>query len=157
MAHRALCNSCRCLLRVTQSMRYADHLPLPPYTYVPGRTPHPISDPRGHGFMGMTIGDGDVDLARWRGCTAYCYGVDLFNEGFYWEAHEVWETLWRRAGRTGPLADFLKGLIKLAAALVKARQGRTPASTDTPPARPNCFGRSASHPRPMGQPMLGAA
>lgn len=60
---------------------------------------------------------------QWQESSEYLYGVDLFNFGFYWEAHEAWESLWHAAGRTGPLADFLKGLIKLAAAGVKAREG----------------------------------
>ena len=51
------------------------------------------------------------------------FGVDLFNHGYYWEAHEVWEGLWHACGRKGTLADFLKGLIRLAAAGVKAREG----------------------------------
>jgi predicted metal-dependent hydrolase len=50
--------------------------------------------------------------------------VALFNAGFYWEAHEVWEALWHAHGRRGPAADVLKGLIKLAAAGVKVRQGQ---------------------------------
>ncbi len=50
--------------------------------------------------------------------------MDLFNHGYYWEAHEVWEGLWNAAGRSGITADFVKGLIKLAAAGVKVRQGQ---------------------------------
>jgi predicted metal-dependent hydrolase len=50
--------------------------------------------------------------------------VALFNAGYYWEAHEVWEGLWHAHGRRGPTADVLKGLIKLAAAGVKVRQGQ---------------------------------
>ena len=50
-------------------------------------------------------------------------GIDLFNHGFYWEAHESWEAVWHAVGRSGPLANLLKGLIKLAAAAVKAREG----------------------------------
>jgi predicted metal-dependent hydrolase len=52
------------------------------------------------------------------------YGIDLFNHGYYWEAHEVWEGLWHACGRKGQTADFLKGLIKLAAAGVKVREGK---------------------------------
>lgn len=52
------------------------------------------------------------------------YAVDLFNHGYYWEAHEVWEHEWIAAGRCGPWADLIKGCIKLAAAGVKAREGR---------------------------------
>lgn len=54
----------------------------------------------------------------------YLFGLDLFNHGYYWEAHEAWEALWHAAGRRGPPGDFLKGLIKLAAAGVKVREGQ---------------------------------
>ena len=54
----------------------------------------------------------------------FLFGVDLFNAGYYWEAHESWEAVWRGAEPGSPAADFFKGLIKLAAAGVKAREGR---------------------------------
>src|SRR5207248_11542283 len=50
------------------------------------------------------------------------FGIDLFNHGYYWEAHEVWEGLWHACGRAGILGDMLKGLIQLTAAGVKVRQ-----------------------------------
>ena len=56
----------------------------------------------------------------------FAYGCDLFDARYYWEAHEVWEAVWVAAGRRGPAADFLKGLIKLAAAGVKCREGNQP-------------------------------
>jgi predicted metal-dependent hydrolase len=58
------------------------------------------------------------------------HGLDLFNHGYYWEAHEVWEDLWKACGRTGPTACFLKGLIQLAVAGVKVRQARPRAVRD---------------------------
>jgi hypothetical protein len=98
--------------------------PLPPYTHVPGRTPHPVNDPGGHRYGRPPEEPAPLDPARWRENAAYLHGIDLFNAGFYWEAHEEWEGLWHRAGRRGPVADFLKGLIKLAAAGVKVYQAR---------------------------------
>jgi uncharacterized protein len=41
-------------------------------------------------------------------------GIDLFNHGEYWEAHEVWESDWIH-DRKGPDSDFYKGLIQIAA------------------------------------------
>lgn len=99
--------------------------PLPPYTYVSGRTPHPIHDPAGHLFHQPPSRPPRIDPARWPESADYLYGVDLFNAGYYWEAHEVWEGLWHAENRTGPVANFLKGLIKLAAAGVKRYEGRT--------------------------------
>jgi hypothetical protein len=98
--------------------------PLPSYSYVTGRFPHPTRDPAGHSF-GRPEGDvPPLDPARWSESRAYLLGCDLFNHGYYWEAHETWEAAWKACGRRGTTADFLKGLIKLAAAGVKAREGR---------------------------------
>ena len=41
-------------------------------------------------------------------------GVELFNSGRYWDAHEVWERAWT-PDRKGPDAGFYKGLIQVAA------------------------------------------
>jgi predicted metal-dependent hydrolase len=41
-------------------------------------------------------------------------GVDLFNRGLYWDAHEAWEHEWM-PDRKGPEAGFYKGLIQVAA------------------------------------------
>jgi predicted metal-dependent hydrolase len=41
-------------------------------------------------------------------------GVELFNAGRYWEAHEAWEQAWI-PDRHGPDRDFYKGLIQVAA------------------------------------------
>ncbi|HTU94102.1 MAG TPA: DUF309 domain-containing protein [Gemmataceae bacterium] len=104
--------------------RFVPESAFPPYTFVPGRTPHPVRDPAGHLF-GQTLDmPPPLDPDHWQDNRAYLYGVDLFNHGYYWEAHEVWEGLWRAEGRKGRIADFLKGLIKLAAAGVKVRQGQ---------------------------------
>ncbi len=41
-------------------------------------------------------------------------GVDLFNNGRYWDAHEAWEHEWM-SDRKGSDAGFYKGLIQVAA------------------------------------------
>jgi hypothetical protein len=103
--------------------RLVPDLILPSYSYVPGRFPHPISDPKGHSFgFKLPLCD-PPDPKRWRECRTYLVGIDLFNNGYYWEAHEAWESLWHTCGRKGTTAEFLKGLIQLAAAGVKVRQG----------------------------------
>ena len=105
-------------------MRYLPDDPLPPYSYVPGgKYPHPVRDPSGHSHGARPIAH-DAELQLGPRSPLYLRGIDLFNHGFYWEAHESWEALWIASGRQGIQADFLKGLIKLAAAGVKAREGR---------------------------------
>jgi predicted metal-dependent hydrolase len=103
--------------------RFVPDALLPPYAFVPGRgLPHPVRDPEGHLF-GATPAVERIDPARWRECRAYLWGVDLCNRGYYWEAHEAWEGVWRGHDRSETPALFLQGLIKLAAAGVKVREG----------------------------------
>ena len=96
---------------------------LPPYAYLPGRDPHPVRDPRGHSFGIEPDAPQPPDPQRWSTCHAYLYGIDLFNHGYYWEAHEAWEGLWRACGRRGPGAAFFKALIGFAATGLKLRAG----------------------------------
>ncbi|HKN47494.1 MAG TPA: DUF309 domain-containing protein [Candidatus Polarisedimenticolia bacterium] len=48
-------------------------------------------------------------------------GVDLFNRGAFFQAHEVWEVIWRK--NPGEPAYFLHGLIQIAAGFVKLLRG----------------------------------
>jgi hypothetical protein len=41
-------------------------------------------------------------------------GIELFNRGLYWDAHEAWEHEWM-PDRKGPDSGFFKGLIQVAA------------------------------------------
>lgn len=113
--------------------RFCADREFPSYSYVPGRYPHPFSDPNGHSYKLNDISKErepsslhlPPDLCSgWQELHEYLFGIDLFNHGFYWEAHETWEQLWIKFGRSGREADFLKALIKLAAAGVKARECR---------------------------------
>lgn len=101
--------------------RYLPDERFPDYTYVPGITPHPHSLPTASG-QGETTGAPGRD---WWRSAAFLRGVDLFNHGYYWEAHEAWEAVWLRLGRTGTEADLIKGMIKLAAAQVKLLERNT--------------------------------
>jgi hypothetical protein len=94
--------------------RYVADLTLPAYAYVPGggRARPPEPPPAA-----------PLDPLQWRSNRAYLAGFDLFNGGFYWEAHERWEGVWRASGQDGAVDQLLRGLIKLAASGVKVRQG----------------------------------
>jgi hypothetical protein len=66
----------------------------------------------------------DGALERGFGATLFALGADAFNGGWFWEAHECWEALWRREARGTARRGMLQGLILLAAARVKRLQGR---------------------------------
>jgi predicted metal-dependent hydrolase len=50
-------------------------------------------------------------------------GVQCFDAGAFWHAHEAWEHAWKR--ERGHDRHFLKGLIQFAAALHHWHRGRT--------------------------------
>ncbi|MCF7804406.1 MAG: DUF309 domain-containing protein [Candidatus Marinimicrobia bacterium] len=114
--------------------RFVPDRNLPEYTFIPGEAPHPINDPEGHSYGKPEPSPASLDPGNWKQSGSYLFGIDLFNHGFYWEAHEEWEGLWHATGHTTGAGDFLKGLIKLAAAGVKMRQrnehGKTKHSGD---------------------------
>ena len=98
--------------------------PFPPYRYLPFQTsnplPHPRTDPAGHSY------DQEDDYLPhfapddWRTCEPYRYGIDLFNHGYWWEAHEALETVWLAAGQKSTLCGkFVQGLIQLSGAQLK--------------------------------------
>ena len=103
-------------------VRYVPGVPFPSYRHLPGETPHPHRHPQGHRFRDPFEGAGP-ESAGWRGDKAYLLGVDLYNHGFWWEAHEQWEPKWQRAGPRTAEGLFLQGLIQLAAAAIKQHQG----------------------------------
>ena len=99
---------------------------LPPYRHVPGLTPHPVTDPRGHlhGQGEWLTMPPDLELPDdWRRCEPYLLGVDLFNRAYLWEAHEAWEVAWNASGHESAPGVFLQGLIQAAAALLQRHRG----------------------------------
>jgi hypothetical protein len=98
---------------------------LPAYAFVPGGLwPHPSRCAEGREAGPVETPPGPIRGDAWRESAAYVRGFRLFNGGYYWEAHEAWEALWHAHGRRGATADLIKGLIKLAAAGVKVREGQ---------------------------------
>ncbi|HED65290.1 MAG TPA: DUF309 domain-containing protein [Planctomycetes bacterium] len=102
-------------------MRYCPGRPLPPYRFLPGRDPHPTRDPAGHSYGRGETAASYVKAEDWDSNEDYLFGVDLYNEGFLWEAHEAWEGIWMAARGDELQATFLQGLIQCAAACLKIR------------------------------------
>ena len=48
-------------------------------------------------------------------------GIDLFNEGRFFECHEAWEEIWKRSD--GETKLFYQGLIQAAVAILHAQRG----------------------------------
>lgn len=112
---------------MSRTRRYAPQRPFPPYAFLPGRDPHPTGDPAGHSYRLEPEDPAPyLEPPRWSDNPDYLFGVDLYNAGFLWEAHEAWEGLWHSAKRDATQAEFLQGLIQCSAAALKLRM-RQPA------------------------------
>ncbi len=102
--------------------RYSDRA-LPDYAHLPGTTPHPKKS-GGHSENQSDPLSSRIDLDNWNNHSDYLYGVDLFNLGFYWEAHVWWEAVWKATSK-GAEKDFIQGLIKMAAGALKERMNQS--------------------------------
>ena len=77
-------------------------LRFPPYRFIPGFHERPK--------------EGHVTWAD-----PFAAGVDLYHQGYLWEAHEAWEAVYREV--SGDERERVQGLIQLAAALIKVHVG----------------------------------
>ena len=98
--------------------------PLPSYRFVPGHSAHPRRDLQGHSYGKLEPKLGSVSSDRWFDCEDYLYGVDLYNFGYWWESHEVFEALWHAAGHATMEGRFFRAIIQIAAANLKRAMGR---------------------------------
>ena len=53
----------------------------------------------------------------------FAAGIELFNEGRFWHAHEAWEEIWKEHAEDGRI--FFQGLIQLAAGYHQLSRGIT--------------------------------
>ena len=83
---------------------------LPQTPHLPGRTPRP--DPAGFATL-----RGDPEAA-WRA------GIEAFERGYFWEAHECWEGVWASCPPASRSRHLMQGLIQLANAGLKRRMGK---------------------------------
>lgn len=71
---------------------------------------------------------GRVDDANWQSAEAYLVGFDLLENGYAWEAHEVWEAVWRRTRPQSREYFLLRALIQVANADLKRHLGQDKAA-----------------------------
>lgn len=101
---------------------------LPRYRHRIGRTPHPLRDPQGHSHGQAEPCFPDLRVEDWRRCEPFLHGLDLFNHGYWWESHELFEGLWGAAGRRTTVGNSLQILILCAVAHLHADAVRSRAA-----------------------------
>ena len=103
----------------------APALDLPRWAYLPGTTPEPDRAPLEHAkALVPKAYENGVDPRD----PAFRYGLALHHAGLFWEAHEVWEAVWKAAPKNGCDRLVLRALIQLANAKLKVRMGRPAAA-----------------------------
>ena len=103
----------------------APALDLPRWAYLPGKTPEPDRAPLEHAkALVPKAYENGVDPRD----PAFRYGLALHDAGFFWEAHEVWEAVWKAAPKNGCDRLVLRALIQLANAKLKLRMSRARAA-----------------------------
>jgi hypothetical protein len=102
--------------------RHVPGLVLPRYRFVPELHPHPRNHPEGS-LHGQPEPDPGLPEDRWHEDATYLGGIDLYHQGYLWEAHEYWEQcFFVAADRAHKLV--LQSLIQLAAALLNVHRGK---------------------------------
>ncbi len=98
---------------------------VPDTPYIPGKGERPA-----HDFMGEIAQQAPAvtENSSAAGNLPWLYGIALFNKGFYWEAHEVWEPVWMRALPNSREKHLVQGAIHLTNAALKKTMGLPQAS-----------------------------
>ncbi len=65
-----------------------------------------------------------TEAEAWSKNQPFLYGIALFEAGFYWEAHEVWEPVWMNAAPNSAERHLLQALIQYANAALKRDMAR---------------------------------
>lgn len=102
--------------------RYSEHS-FPAYRHRLDETPHPTRHPKGHSYGQPEPVPLSCTSGNWPGCEPYLYGVDLFNHGYYWEAHAAFEQVWQAEERGSINGLFFQGLIQISAGYLKLAAG----------------------------------
>lgn len=102
-----------------------DKLPLPRAPHRPGSGSQPDLTPLEAAKAAVPD---RTESATWRANLPYRYGWRLFDAGFYWEAHEVWEAVWMACQPNSRERLLLQVLIQIANARLKRAMGKEQAA-----------------------------
>ena len=96
----------------------------------------------------------EVTSADWASLTAYATGFQLCRDGYFREAHEVWEAVWKRCAPHSRERAVLQGLIQAANASLKASMSNEKAAARLWPIAAEHFAEAAGHRTTVGSELL---
>lgn len=98
---------------------------LPSYAHIPGQNarhlPHAFDDAKASA-LAVTEDATAPENQAW------LYGLELLARGFYWECHEVLETVWLRARPNSQARAAVQGVIQTANAALKLKMQKPKAA-----------------------------
>ena len=102
-----------------ETHRRLPNIPFPTYRFVPGLHKHPNLS-KEHNMPEVALTE------------CWAYGWDLYEHHYWWEAHEVWERLWKALPlnlaeswpKEHPTRRYVQGHILLSASRLLAHMGR---------------------------------
>ena len=114
-------------------------IPLPGYKHLPGKNARPDD-----GLLESIAQNASAvtDNTSYQTNTAWFYGIHLFNNGFYWETHEVLEAVWNNAAPNSREKHLVQGVIQIANAQLKACLGQTNAAARLQKLAGECISRA---------------
>lgn len=86
----------------------------PPYAYVPGRSSRHAED-----LFDRFKVDASMDDGQFASSNAWQFGLAFLVDGYFWESHEVLESIWLAAAQNSAQKCMVQGIIQLANAGLK--------------------------------------
>lgn len=103
-----------------------DDIELPAHAYVPGSTARHESGAFDHFCVDAKPG---MDVEALASCLAWRAGLKFLEAGFFWEAHEVLESVWMALPKDSADRQTVQALIQYANAGLKQKMGRPDAAS----------------------------
>lgn len=112
---------------------------LPDYKHQPGLNARPAED-----FLSASLADFPTPVTdnNWEQNLAWCFGVRLINEHFFWEAHEALEPVWMKTSPNAREQFLTQGLIQLANCALKSTMQKTSAAAKLSVLAEDCVERA---------------
>jgi len=128
-------------------VRRKHEFPLPAYRHLPGQNARPTDALLESIASQASSLDASGDVSQ---NAPWCYAIRLYNEAYFWEAHEVLEALWNCARPNSRERYLLQCLIQLSNARLKLELGQTKAAKRLKQHASDCFDRAFSqHAKPL--------
>ena len=115
---RKECNPMQPVFKPDQIPAYSNK-PMPAYRHIPFKTPYPEIEDGSHCYTESSTTLAAFSAQSWQDCELYLYCIDLFNQGYWWEAHELLKQVCLAVGRESVIGRFLEAVIQISAGELK--------------------------------------